>query len=70
MTVVVIIVVWCLVIMCKWINCLSDLSMMDCSEVTGKCTARVSARENFWKATPTLDWPRPLPIGHAHFLLI
>ena len=28
MTVVVIIVVLCLVIMCKWIDCLSDLSMM------------------------------------------
>ena len=32
MTVVVIIVVLCSV-MCKWIDCLSDLSMMDCSGV-------------------------------------
>ena len=45
MTVVAIIVVLCLVITCKWINCLSDLSTMDCSGVMGMHTARVSARK-------------------------
>ena len=47
MTLVVIIVVSCLV-MCKWIECFSDLSMMDYSGVIGMLTARVSAREKFW----------------------
>ena len=53
MTLVVIIVVLCFV-MCKLINCLSDLSMMDCSGVIAMYTARGSAREIF-------------SIDHAHF---
>ena len=60
MTVVIIIVVLCLVIMCKWIDCLSDLSMMDCSGVIEMQTARVSALAKFLR-------PRPLSMDHAHF---
>ena len=48
--------VLCLVIMSKWIDCLSDLSMMDYSGVIGMLTARVSARKNFGE-------------DHAHFRL-
>ena len=40
--------------MCKLIDCLSDLSMMDCSGVIGMHTARVSVCE-FLKTTPTFD---------------
>ena len=52
MTLVVIIVVLCLVMMCKWINCLWHLSMMDCSEVIGMHTLFGS---HFLEATPTFD---------------